>query len=121
LLPVLDDFDRFVKSSREQTNPATLCQAVDLIHRKILGALESEGLSPIESISQPFDATLHEAVAQFSTKDCPEGCIYTEIEKGYRLGDKIIRHAKVVVAKPLDPTQADSQPLQNQANEGAER
>ena len=93
LLPVLDDFDR-AKNNEE------LSDGISLVYQKIYRVLESKGLQPMESTGQPFDPELHEAVTETpAPSEEMKGKVVDTIEKGYLLGDKIIRHAKVVVGK----------------------
>ncbi len=101
LLPLLDDFERLFAQKGEASNASTQ-QAIELIQKKLQSALSSEGLIAVESVGKPFDATIHEAVAEIPLSECAPGTIVAEAEKGYKLGDKIIRHAKVVVAKGIE-------------------
>ncbi len=97
LLPVVDDFGRFLSQNLEATEVKTLAQGVELIARKFEEALTSEGVQPIRALGQPFDALVHEAIARIEDPAKPGGLVLIEVERGYRLGDKIIRHSKVVV------------------------
>lgn len=93
LLPVLDDFDR-AKQNGE------LSEGVTLIYQKMSNILQNKGLTPMESTGEPFNPELHEAVTEIpAPADEMKGKVVDTIEKGYLLGDKIIRHAKVVVGK----------------------
>lgn len=93
LLPVLDDFDR-----ARQT--AELSEGIQLVYQKLVGVLKQKSLEPMESTGQPFDPELHEALTEIpAPTDDLKGKIIDTIEKGYKLGEKIIRHAKVVVGK----------------------
>lgn len=98
LLPVLDDFDRALKelSKNEEDDQFT---GVLLIHNKFREALRSKGLEDIEvNAGDSFDADVHEAITQIPAPDKKlKGKIVDVVEKGYKLGDKIIRHPKVVV------------------------
>lgn len=98
LLPVLDDFDRALKelSKNEEDDRFT---GVLLIHNKFREALRSKGLEDIEvNAGDSFDADVHEAITQIPAPDKKlKGKIVDVVEKGYKLGDKIIRHPKVVV------------------------
>lgn len=100
LLPVLDDFERGDKAfNKEKTSVEQLKEGYDLIFHKFKMALEKEGLKKIEvSQGSEFDVEQHEAVTQFAAPT-PElkGKVIDELEKGYLLGDKVIRFSKVVV------------------------
>ena len=97
MLPVLDDFDR-ANVQIEKSEDAALKEGVTLIHNKLKDALKAKGLELVEvNAGDPFDADYHEAVTQIPapTEDL-KGKIVDVIEKGYKLGDKIIRYPKVV-------------------------
>lgn len=98
LLPVIDDFDRALKSINEASDVEALKIGVDLIYSKFKNTLTSKGLKEMESIGQVFDAEIHEAITQIpSPSDDMKGKVIDELEKGYYLNDKVIRYAKVVV------------------------
>ena len=98
LLPVLDDFDRAIREITRSGDDTTL-QGVGLIHTKLKETLKTKGLEEIPvKEGDGFDAELHEAVTQIpAPKKKLKGKVVDVIEKGYRLGDRIIRHPKVVV------------------------
>ncbi len=98
ILPVVDDFERAIKSFDATTEVKPLKEGVDLIYQKLYKTLESKGLKPMKTVGLPFDAELHESIAQFPAPN-PElkGMVVDEVEKGYFLNDKVIRYAKVVV------------------------
>lgn len=98
LLPVLDDFDRAVREL-ERAGEDELLKGVVLIHNKFRDTLKAKGLEPIEAqAGDAFDADLHEAVTQVpAPKKSLKGKVIDVIEKGYKLGDRVIRHPKVVV------------------------
>lgn len=100
MLPVLDDFDRaLVEISKSEDE--NLLRGVELIHSKLLSTLRSKGLEQIPvAVSDTFDSDIHEALTQ-TTAPTPElkGKIIDVVEKGYKLGEKIIRYPKVVVGQ----------------------
>ncbi len=98
VLPVVDDFERAIKSFDATTEVKPLKEGVDLIYQKLYKTLESKGLKPMKTVGLPFDAELHESIAQYPAPS-PElkGMVVDEVEKGYFLNDKVIRYAKVVV------------------------
>ena len=94
LLPVLDDFDRALPAISDEATKS----GVELIYNKLKTILEAQGLKAMETQNIAFDAELHEAIAQTSTNDkTQKGLIIDEIQRGYYLNDKVIRHAKVIV------------------------
>jgi len=98
LLPVLDDFDRALKATENATEVAPVREGVLLIQNKLKNTLTQKGLQPMESIGQPFDADLHEAITNIpAPNDEMKGKVIDEMEKGYYLNDKVIRFAKVIV------------------------
>ncbi|MCX6232551.1 MAG: nucleotide exchange factor GrpE [Bacteroidetes bacterium] len=99
LLPVLDDFDRALKAIEPTEQTQALYDGVSLIYNKMQNILNQKGLKAMESIGNNFDSELHEAIAQMPAQDeAAKGKIFDEVVKGYYLYDKVIRHAKVVVA-----------------------
>jgi molecular chaperone GrpE len=100
LLPVIDDFDRALKEI-EKSEDDDLYKGVELISNKLRETLRSKGLEPVGTkIGDTFDAEIHEAVTQIpAPSDDMKGKIIDVIEKGYTLGDKIIRFPKVVIGQ----------------------
>ncbi|MDB5031215.1 MAG: heat shock protein GrpE [Mucilaginibacter sp.] len=98
LIPVLDDFERAVKSMENATDINAVKEGVILVQNKLNNILTQKGLKPMESIGQPFDADLHEAITNIpAPTDDMKGKVIDEMEKGYYLNDKVIRFAKVIV------------------------
>jgi len=96
LLPVLDDLERALEAA-EQHEEARLEDGVRLVHRELRGTLEKEGLVEIETDGE-FDPHVHEALlSQPSDED--DGAILQVIQKGYRLGDRVLRPARVVISQ----------------------
>ena len=98
LLSVLDDFDRALEAVPPEAHDAWI-EGVKLVERKLRGVLESEGVTPIEALGQPFDPNLHEAVAHEPTAEHPDNQVIGEVQRGYRLHDRVIRPSLVRVAK----------------------
>jgi molecular chaperone GrpE len=98
LLSVLDDFDRALESvpAEEVTNPWV--EGMEHVERKLRVALESEGVTPIEAVGLPFDPNLHEAVVHEDTADHPDNQVIGELQRGYRLHDRVLRPSLVRVA-----------------------
>ena len=97
LLGVLDDFDRALESVPADARDPWI-EGVKLVERKLRNVLESEGVTQIDAIGQPFDPNLHEAVAHEETPDHPDNEVIGEVQRGYRLHDRLIRPALVRVA-----------------------
>ncbi len=98
MIPVLDDFERALKAMENATDVASVKQGIDLVSHKFKNTLVAKGLKPMESIGQAFNADLHEAITNIpAPSEDMKDKIIDEVEKGYYLGDKVIRYAKVVV------------------------
>jgi molecular chaperone GrpE len=102
LLPVLDDLERALAAAEEHEE-AKLEEGVRLVHRSLEDALRREGLAEIETNGQ-FDPHVHEALLS-QPSDAEEGSVLEVLQKGYRLGDRVIRPARVIVAAA--PTEED--------------
>jgi molecular chaperone GrpE len=114
LLPVLDDFRRFLKSTRNGSDFEAFYKGVDLIFSKFMKLLEARGLREVESEGKPFDVHFHEALLQIPKTDVAPHTIVEEVEKGYTLNGKVVRHAKVIVAGEPEP--AAARPMENPQN-----
>jgi molecular chaperone GrpE len=97
LLGVLDDFDRALDNVPADAHDPWV-EGVRLTERKLRNVLESEGVAPIEAVGQPFDPNLHEAVAHEETADHRDNEVIGEVQRGYRLHDRVIRPSLVRVA-----------------------
>lgn len=98
LLPVLDDFERALRSMEGATDIAPVKEGVELIQNKLRNTLTQKGLKPMESIGNPFDPELHEAITNIpATSEEWKGKVMDEMEKGYFLNDRVVRFAKVIV------------------------
>jgi molecular chaperone GrpE len=102
LLVVVDDFDRAVSNIPEELAGNSWVSGVAAIDRKLDLLLASEGLSPIEAVGKPFDPHEHEAIVQEERTDVPEGTVTAEIQRGYRIRDRVLRPAMVAVATRAD-------------------
>jgi molecular chaperone GrpE len=97
VLAVLDDFDRALETVPPGTNEGWL-DGVRLVDRKLRLLLEAEGVTEIEALGQPFDPNLHEAVVYEETADHPDNQVIGELQRGYRLRDRVLRPSLVRVA-----------------------
>ena len=101
LLPILDNFERAIKTAEELEDFDALHGGVILILRQLRDVLEKEGVKPIEAEGRQFDPTIHEAAMRLDTDEYPDNTIIEEFQKGYTLGDKVIRPSMVKVARNL--------------------
>jgi molecular chaperone GrpE len=100
LLPVLDDFDRTLIAIEKTDNLTVVKDGIGMVSRNMNHILNKIGLSAIEAKGQPFNADIHEAITTVPVADeAQKDLIFDEIEKGYKLKDKVIRVAKVVVGE----------------------
>ena len=100
LLPVLDDFERARNATAVTTDANAVRESIEIIQSKLNKTLQQKGLTAMEAKGGDFDAELHEAITQIpAPSDDLKGKIVDEVEKGYYLGDKVIRHAKVVLGQ----------------------
>jgi molecular chaperone GrpE len=97
LLPVLDDLERALEAAAEHDD-AKLEEGVRLVHRSLLGLVERNGLTEIDT-EGAFDPHVHEALLAQPGEGAEEGSVLQVLQKGYRLGDKVIRPARVIVAE----------------------
>ncbi len=98
VLPVMDDMERAIKAVNEAAGVEAIIEGLTLVYNKLKSAAEAKGLKPMESIGKIFDPELHDAIANVpASSEDMKGKVMDEIEKGYYLHDKVIRHAKVIV------------------------
>ena len=101
LLPVLDNFEMALAAAQSAggESAASLQAGVAMIQQQLKSVLLESGLEEIDATSKPFDPALHEAVSQQETSELPEGQVVQQIRKGYKLGERLLRPAAVIVAK----------------------
>ena len=110
LLPVLDHFEMAQTAAQTAEVPqggmASLQAGIAMIQQQLKGILAETGMEEIDAEGKPFDPMLHEAVSQLETDDVPEGRVVRQIRKGYKLRDRLLRPAAVIVAKKPSPPPA---------------
>jgi molecular chaperone GrpE len=109
LLAVVDNLDRAIEHASASTSAdfEGMLQGVELVRRELLGVLAKHGVSAIEAEGEVFDPNLHEALAQVEDDSIPAGRVGRVLQKGYRLHDRLLRPARVMVSKgPGQPSQA---------------
>ena len=100
ILPIIDDMERAIENGAKTDDPEVLREGMVLIHQKFTKTLESQGVSAIETEEADFDTDVHEAVAMVpGMGDDKKGKVIDCLQKGYKLNDKVIRHAKVAVGQ----------------------
>ncbi len=98
ILPVIDDFERAIKANENVTDVKAIKDGLNLIYHKLKNTTQQKGLTAFDCKGEVFDADLMEAITHIpAASDDQKGKVVDEVEKGYKLGDKVIRFAKVVV------------------------
>jgi molecular chaperone GrpE len=103
ILPVVDNLERAL--AHEGADAGAVLEGVRLVQRQFLTALERLEVTPVEAVGQPFDPNLHEAIGQ-EESDAAPGTVVKLLQTGYKLGDRLLRPALVVVARPRSTGQA---------------
>ena len=101
LVPVLDHFDMALSAAQSAGADAAkpLQDGIQMVYQQLRNALVEAGLEEVDAAGKPFDPNLHEAVAQVETTEVPEGQVVQQLRKGYKLRERLLRPASVVVAK----------------------
>lgn len=100
ILPILDDMERAIENGKKTDDLEVLREGMTLIHQKFIKILETQGVSLIETEDADFDTDIHEAVAMVpGMGDDKKGKVIDCLQRGYKLNDKVIRHAKVAVGQ----------------------
>jgi len=97
LLEMMDGFDRALQHLGD--SPSSVSEGLQLLHRKLLGLLEAEGVTPLQSLGEPFNPELHDAIGSVQSEEFEKGTVADEVQRGYRWGDDVLRHARVRVAQ----------------------
>jgi molecular chaperone GrpE len=98
LLPAFDNLERALQSSKQSSDFESLAKGVDMVFRQMEQTLSQEGLQAIEAVGQPFDPELHQAVMQEEVEGSESGIVVEELQKGYKLKDKVLRPSMVKVS-----------------------
>jgi len=99
ILPVVDNLERAIEHAGATSENNPIIEGVQLVLRQLMTAFERLEVTPVEAQGQPFDPNLHEAISQ-QESDAPPGSVVTVLQRGYKSGDRLLRPALVVVAKP---------------------
>lgn len=100
LLPVVDNLERAIAAGRSESSDESLRAGIEMIHGQLLEALRREGVRPVDALGCPFDPNEHEAVATDDSTGLPPQTIVEEVQKGYRLHERLLRPALVRVSVP---------------------
>jgi molecular chaperone GrpE len=104
LLPILDNFERALQApATPESDP--LRKGIELIHKQMFDLLKKRGVTPIEALGADFDPNFHQAVIHEASAEHRDGEVMQELQRGYLLGDRLLRPAMVKVAKPVEIAQ----------------
>lgn len=117
MLPVVDDFERSLKSTQKHPDFDVFYKGVELIYQKLLKILASQGVKPFESVGKQFDTEYHDALMQMPKDGVPPHTVIEEVEKGYLYHDKVLRHAKVIVSEDKHEESPPNTEQQNSSTE----
>ena len=99
ILPIMDDMERAMAASSKSTDVEALRQGEELVMKKFESVLSSAGITPIECIGEPFNEDEQEAVARFAAGEDKRGLVIDCVQRGYKMGEHVLRYAKVVVGE----------------------
>lgn len=98
LLPILDDFERAMENVPDTIAADSWFEGIELVNRKLFTILEGMDVKQIEAVGEPFDPNLHEAINQEPSDEYESGTVVRELQKGYMLGDRVVRPSLVIIA-----------------------
>ena len=108
LLPVLDNFEMGLQAAQTATDAKAIAQGFEMVQAQLRQFLREAGVESVEAVGQPFDPHRHEALGHHETDKYPEGHVITQMRKGYKLKDRLLRPASVFVAKTPEGKQASA-------------
>jgi molecular chaperone GrpE len=100
LLPIFDNLERAIQSAQRTSDVKAMADGLKMVDRQFVDALAREGITRVPTVGRPFDPSLHEAIQQVETNEHPAGTVLAEVQPGYLQGERLLRAAVVVVAKP---------------------
>ncbi len=110
LLPVVDNLERAIVHTKDTKEPGKILEGLELILKQCLEVMGKLGVTGFESHLQPFDPTKHQAIGQMESEEHEEGTVIEEIQRGYRLNDRILRPALVIVSKKKNKEDSATSP-----------
>ncbi len=105
IIPVLDNFEMALAAAQNSSAEGlkSLQDGVTMIQSQLKSALTDSGLEEVDATGKPFDPNIHEAVSQQESNDVPEGHVLQQLRKGYKIRERLLRPATVIVAKKVEP------------------
>jgi molecular chaperone GrpE len=119
LLPITDNLERAVDAARGGGNGKSIVEGVEMVLHSLLDFLRNHGVVPRESIGQPFDPQFHEAVDHVESTDHPPNTVISEFHRGYQVGERVLRPARVAVAKAPSRGEPPPNNRENKSGNGA--
>jgi len=117
LLPMIDNLERAVEAARSGGKGKTIVEGVEMVLRSMLDFLRGHGVSRLQAVGQLFDPALHEAVDHVKSSEHPPNTVIEEFHRGYQIGDKTLRTARVSVAKGTENADGNGAPGKSGGNE----
>ena len=108
LLPVFDNLERAIQSAQRSSDVKAMTEGLSMVQRQFIDALGREGIARVATIGKPFDPSVHEAIQQVETSDHDAGTVIAEVQPGYTQGERLLRAAMVVVARPKADTNGEA-------------
>jgi molecular chaperone GrpE len=99
LLPVLDNFEMGMQAAQTATDGKSIVQGLEMVLAQLQGVMRDAGVTPVDAVGHPFDPHKHEALGHQESVEQPEGHVISQMRKGYKLKDRLLRPASVFVAK----------------------
>jgi molecular chaperone GrpE len=115
LIPVLDNFELGLQAAKASGSGSAVLDGMSMVHKQLQDFLASCGVETLEAQGQKFDPNLHEAIAQEATAEVEEGVVLRQVRKGFRLRDRLLRPANVVVAKAVSAPASDAKAATEQS------
>ena len=110
LLPVLDNFEMGMQAAKTATDAKAIAQGLEMVLAQLQQALREAGVEVVDAVGQPFDPHRHEALGHHESEEHPEGHVMTQMRKGYKLKDRLLRPASVFVAKTPESKESPEAP-----------
>lgn len=117
ILDVVSDFDRALSHEDSNVTLESFTEGIKMIHNKLHAIIDKYDVKPIEAIGKQFDPNLHEALMHVESNEFDEGIVAFEMNKGYTMGGKVIRHSRVGVAKPKEQNAEENNEDNNENND----
>ncbi len=117
LLPMIDNLERAVEAARSGGKDKTIVEGVEMVLRSMFDFLKGHGVSQLQAVGQRFDPALHEAVDHVKSSEHPPNTVIEEFHRGYQIGDKTLRAARVSVAKGKGNADGNGAPGKSGGNE----